>query len=149
MIPATNKDCYQKSQDSLKAWYQVKINDDGLKKLNEAKNIWAAKPDGAEALKVADLISKINPNASCINQVNDLMKIVETKLTEKEKQDWDLKMKKEKQDWDLKMKIYDQSVENTKQEYELEKMRIDACRQIATEFYKSNPTIINYNNLIW
>ena len=73
--------------------YQKKIDMDGMDKFNEAKSLWAVAQNKTNAFKIAEILSGINPNASCIGEANKLVKTINAKLREDERQEWEWKMK--------------------------------------------------------
>jgi hypothetical protein len=77
----------------LSAVYQKKIDADCRTKFNLAKVTWSAaqNPEGAE--KVGDILSTINPLASCQAEIDAFIKTIDAKLKADEKAKWQFKMK--------------------------------------------------------
>ncbi|HPR11956.1 MAG TPA: hypothetical protein PLV06_06180 [Bacteroidales bacterium] len=125
-VPEVCKECYIKCMDAAGPIYQKKIDVDGLGKFNEARNLWAVAQNKTNAFKIADILSTINPNASCITQVDNLVKNINAKLRAAERQEWE---------W--KMKVYNDNLEAQKftreSEAEIRKSKIEAYRQIGLE----------------
>lgn len=125
-IPEVCKECFTKCMDASGSIYQKKIDRAGLEKFNEAKNLWAVAQNKTNAFKIADILSGINPNASCIGEVDKMVKNINAKLRDDERKEWE---------W--KMKVYNDNLEAQKftreSEFELRKSKIEAYRQIGVE----------------
>jgi hypothetical protein len=93
LVPDVCQDCYFKCLDTLSAVYQKKIDADCRTKFNLAKVTWSAaqNPEGAE--KVGDILSTINPLASCQAEIDAFIKTIDAKLKADEKAKWQFKMK--------------------------------------------------------
>ena len=160
IVPEVCQDCYFKCLDTLAVIYQKKIDADCKIKLNKAKVIWAAEqtPSGAE--KAGNILSEINPIASCQPQVNELIKNIDSKLKADEKARWQFKMKK----YDDKIAMQKEQVriaeEKSKRDdgyrenqsirnSELDKIRVTAFREVAVQYAKNQPKAVTYNNIYW
>jgi len=160
LVPEVCQDCYFKCLDTLQYVYQEKIDKDCQVKFQEAKTIWAANSSRQGAEEAAEVISQIDPLASCQPEVEKFIRSVDAKLKAEEKARWEFKMKqyedqvaKEKE----KMRIAEeksirddefrenQAVRNLA----LDKIRVNAYREIAVEYAKNQPKTINYNNIYW
>jgi hypothetical protein len=171
IVPDVCKDCYFKCLDTLTQIYQQKIDADCVVKLNEAKVTWTAAqtPNGAE--RAGDIFSTINPLANCQTEVDALINTIAAKLKADEKVRWEFKMKqyadkiaaqkeqviiaveKSKRD-DVYRENQSQrdAVAQEKQSqrnYDLDKIRVSACRDVAVEYAKSQPKTATYNNIYW
>ncbi len=131
LVPDVCKECYFKCLDTLTAIYQKKIDADCKIKLNQAKSLWAAQQTPIGAEKAGDILSSINPMASCQGEIESFIKTIDTKLKADEKARWEFKMKQ-----------YKDSVE-------LEKTKVNAYRDVAIEFARNQPRTVTYNNIIW
>jgi hypothetical protein len=160
MVPDVCQECYFKCLDTLSSIYQKKIDADCKTKLKDAKVIWTANqtPEGAE--KAGDILSTINPMASCQTEVDVLIKSIDSKLKADEKARWQFKMKqyadkiaaqkeqvriaeeKSKRDDDYREK-------QSKRNLELDKIRVSAYREVAVEHARNQPKTITYNNIYW
>ncbi len=118
--------CYSKVQEKSIEAYKAYQNQKCAKQIQEAKTTLAANNYNA-ALQI---LSQIDPSATCFNESQTLMKNAESKIDAEEKKQWD-----------LKMKVYDDNVA-------LEKQRINAVKDIAVAYYKSKPTTVNYSYII-
>ena len=151
--------------------YQKKIDADCKTKLNDAKMIWAASPNPAGAEKAADILSDINPMALCQSNVSGFIKSIDAKLKADEKARWEFKMKqyadkiaaqKEKvriaeengkrEDTYRENQSKREAVAQEKQSnrnFEMDKLRVGAYRDVAIEQARNQPKSITYNNIIW
>lgn len=160
LVPEVCKECYFKCLDDLTKVYQQKIDADCKLKFNEAKTTWSANqtPKGAE--KVGDILSGINPMATCQSEISTFIKNIDVKLKADEKARWQFKMKqyadkivaqkeqvriaeeKGKRDDNYRE---NQSVRNL----ELDKIRVNSYREIAVEQARNQPKTVTYNNIYW
>jgi hypothetical protein len=131
LVPDVCKECYFKCLDTLTAIYQKKIDADCKIKLNQAKSLWAAQQTPVGAEKAGDILSTINPMASCQGEMESFLKTIETKLKADEKARWEFKIKQYK---DI---------------VELEKTKVNAYRVVAIEFARNQPRTVTYNNIYW
>ncbi len=171
LVPDVCKECYFKCLDTLGSIYQKKIDADCKTKLNDAKMIWAASQNPAGAEKAADILSDINPMASCQSNVSGFIKSIDAKLKADEKARWEFKMKqyadkiaaqKEKvriaeengkrDDAYRENQSKREAVAQEKQSnrnFEMDKLRVGAYRDVAIEQARNQPKTITYNNIIW
>ncbi len=160
VVPEVCQECYNKCLDTSTYIYQQKINAECKVKLNEAKTAWSASlnPEGAE--RAGSILSSINPLSNCQSDVDNLIKSIDSKLKADEKKKWDFQMKQyadkvatEKEQLRIaeeSMKRDDvarekQSVRN----YELDKIRVNANRDVALEYARNQPKTINNYNIRW
>lgn len=127
-IPDACTDCYNKAIPVIEEVYKAKINSDCKTKLQEAKLYWASNPtlDGANV--VADILSDIDPRASCYNEVNTFSKSVGKRVLELDGREWKFKVDTE---------------------LGLEKDRIKAIRDIGVAWGNGQPNTVNYNVHGW
>ena len=131
LVPQVCKDCYSKISALTANLYQQNINAVCKAKLGQAKIAWAGQQDITTAENVLNILSDVNPNASCYNEILLLTKDINKKLIANEK----LRL-------ELAVKTYNGKME-------LEKRRIDAYKVIAVEYAKSQPKVFTYYNIIW
>jgi hypothetical protein len=178
LVPEVCQECYFKCLDTLTSIYQQKIDADCKQKLNQAKTIWIADqtPEGAQ--KAGEMISSINPMASCQKDVTALINSIDSKLKADEKARWEFIMKqyadkiaaqkeqvriaeeKSKRD-DLyreneairaneKLKRDDNYREKeASRNFEMDKINASNARAIAIEYARNQPNTITYNNIYW
>jgi hypothetical protein len=77
-----------------------------------------------------DILADIDPSATCFKEAQTIAKTAEAKVTAEEKKQWDFQMKQ-----------YNDEVS-------LEKQRINAIKDIAVSYYKSQPTTVSYNYIV-
>jgi hypothetical protein len=160
LVPDVCQECYFKCLDTLSSIYQKKIDADCNTKLKDAKVIWTANqtPEGAE--KAGDIFSTINPMASCQTDVDVLIKSIDSKLKADEKARWQFKMKqyadkiaaqKEQvritEEKSKRDDVYREK--QSKRNLELDKIRVNAYREVAVEHARNQPKTITYNNIYW
>ena len=160
LVPEVCKECYFKCLDDLTKIYQQKIDADCKLKFNEAKTTWSANqtPKGAE--KVGDILSNINPMATCQTEISTFIKNIDIKLKADEKARWQFKMKQyadkiviQKEQVRIaeeKGKRDDVYRENqSARNLELDKIRANSYREIAVEQARNQPKTVTYNNIYW
>jgi hypothetical protein len=130
IVPNICSDCYSKCSEAMVDIYQQKANEEGVAKLQQAKLIWISNQNREGAEQAGELLSQIPIGANCQNEVSVLTKEITNKL----KSD-------EKAAWNFKMKCYSDNME-------LDKIRLNASREIAIEFAKNQPKII-YHTINW
>jgi len=160
LVPDVCQDCYFKCLDTLTSIYQKKIDADCNVKFNEAKVTWTAaqNPDGAE--KAGDILSTINPMATCQLDVSAFIKSIDAKLKADEKARWEFKMKQYADKIAAQKEQVRIAKEESKREdvyrekqagrnFELDKLNSNNSRQIALEYARNQPKTITYNNIYW
>lgn len=131
LVPEVCKDCYFKTSELVGNLFQQKIDTDCKAKLAKAKLLWSGQQNQIKAEEVIELLSEINPNASCFNDAANFAKQISNKLKADEKVKFELALKK-----------YNNKIA-------LEKLQINAYREIAVEYAKNQPKTITYNNIYW
>jgi hypothetical protein len=171
IVPEVCQDCYFKCLDTLLFVYQEKIDKDCQVKFQEAKTTWAAAQNPTGAEKAGDILSNINPMATCQPEIDAFIKTIDAKLKADEKARWQFKMKQyadkiaaQKEQVRIaeeKSKRDDVYRENQSQRdaisqekqsqrnYELDKIRVTAYRDVAVEYAKNQPKTVTYNNIYW
>lgn len=160
LVPDVCQDCYFKCFDTLSLIYQQKINADCKVKLNEAKVTWTASQNSTGAEKAGDILSTINPMASCQADVTAFIKTIDVKLKTDEKARWQFKMKQyadkiaaQKEQLRIaeeKGKRDDTYRENqSSRNCELDIIRVNSYREVALEQARNQPKTVTYNNIYW
>lgn len=75
-------------------------------------------------------LMQINPETSCYIESQSIIKEIDSKITEAERRDWEFKLQKHKDNLTI------------------QKESIKAVKEIATAYYKSKPTSVNYMYII-
>ena len=120
-VPNIYNKGYKDCQSAAVAIYQQKINHEAETLLAKAKNIWASSPNDTGAQQVAELISKINPEADNYQSVETFRKQVEDKLQDDAKREWEFLMKQYENNQAFKQSI------------------VSACRDIGVAYGKGQP----------
>lgn len=160
LVPDVCQDCYFKCLDTLGNIYQRKIDSECKIKLNQAKVTWAANQNASGAENAGEILSTINPMATCLTEVDAFIKTINNKLRADEKAKWDLKVKQyqdrlalQKEEMRIaeeKSKRDDVYRENqAKRNIELDKIRVKAYRDVAVEYARYQPKTVTYNNIYW
>ena len=121
-VPEVCKDCYLKCLDNLEVIFQNKIDKECEAKLNEAKTKWAVAQNKTNAYEIANILATIDPYSSCINEVDLLIKNINSKLREDERREWE---------W--KLKAYNDNLKFREADVDMQKQKIEAYRQIGVE----------------
>jgi len=160
LVPEVCQECYFKCLDTLSSIYQQKIDADCKIKFNDAKTTWTAAQNPAGAEKAGDVLSTINPMASCQTEVSAFIKTIDAKLKADEKARWQFKMKQyadkiaaQKE----QVRIAEEKGERddvyrenqSSRNYELDKIHSNNSREIAVEHAKNQPKTVTYNNVYW
>ena len=147
-VPTVSETCYIQAQDLAMELVIKKINFEGGTLLKQAQAQWASANTPENAVVTLDILSKINLYAECQPQVEQLINRINSKLREDEKRAWEFQMQqyndakeKEQRDFNFMVKQHDDR-------QELSKQRTDAFRQVATEFAKNMPKIINLTKIV-
>jgi hypothetical protein len=131
LVPQVCEVCFNKTAELIATIYQQKIEADCNIKLSQARIVWADKQNISNAENVLNILKDINPNASCYHEVELLTKEINNKLLADEKAQFEMALKK-----------YNDKIN-------LEKNRMEAYKEIAIEYAKSQPKILTYNTIIW
>jgi len=125
-VPEEVSSCYNQIQDKAIEAYKAYQTQRCSELIQKAKTTLASN----DYLGALNILSDIDPSASCFNEAQTIAKSAETKVNAEEKKQWDFQMKQ-----------YNDAVS-------LEKQRIEAIKEIAVSYYKSQPTSVNYNYIV-
>lgn len=120
MDPTT--ECYKSSQMEI-AKYQEKA----CKQIILKAKIAIASKNYSVA---SNYLMQIHPETSCYLEAQTIIQDVERQITDAEKREWDFKQ------------------QQYKDNVALEKNRINAIKEIAVSYYKSQPATVNYNYIV-
>lgn len=130
-VPDVSAECFKKSTQLAVKLYLAAQERNCKAKLNEAQNIWAANPNEQGAQQAAALLNQIDPNTSCFkgagSLINKINASIKSKLSEIEAFNQKLTLSREKN------------------EFELEKERIKAVRDISVAYYENQPSTYIYS----
>ena len=130
-VPEVSQECYNKSMEALVPIYQKKINQDCLKKLNEASAEWSSNQDLFAAEKAGKILSEINPQSDCYDNAIALSNEIGKKVKDLNDRDWEFMLKQEQ------ARIDDR------------KATVQAIRAIGEAYGKGQPQNISYNVRGW
>lgn len=125
-VPEEVSSCYNKIQDKSIIAYKAYQTQKCSELIQKAKTTLASN-DFVGAL---DILADIDPSATCFKEAQTIAKTAEAKVTAEEKKQWDFQMKQ-----------YNDEVS-------LEKQRVNAIKDIAVAYYKSQPTTVSYNYIV-
>jgi hypothetical protein len=125
-VPEEVSSCYNQVQDKAIEAYKAYQTQNCSVLIQKAKTTLASN-DYTGALTI---LAEIDPSAACFSEAQALAKSAETKVDAEEKKQWDFQMKQ-----------YNDAVS-------LEKQRIEAVKEIAVSYYKSQPTTVSYNYIV-
>jgi hypothetical protein len=125
-VPEEVSSCYNKIQDKAIETYKAYQTQRCSELIQKAKTTLAGN-DYAGALNI---LSDIDPSAICFNEAQNIAKSAEKKVDAEEKKQWDFQMKQ------------------YRDEVSLEKQRIQAIKEIAVSYYKSQPSSVTYNYIV-
>lgn len=125
-IPEEISSCYDKIITKSVETFKAYQNQHCAELLQQAKAKSAAQ-DWDAALKI---LAEIDPSSNCFKEQQTLTKSIENKVSAEYKRHWD-----------LQVKAYNDAVG-------LEKQRINAIKEIAVSYYKSQPTTVNYHYIV-
>ncbi len=125
-VPEEVPSCYNQIQGKAIETYKAYQTQRCAEQIQLAKTTLAAN----DYFGTLNILSEIDPSAICFKEAQTIAKSAETKVDVEEKKQWDFQMKQ-----------YSDAVS-------LEKQRIQAIKEIAVSYYKSQPTSINYNYIV-
>lgn len=134
-VPEVCKDCYTKANTMAVDFYKKAQERQCKVKLLQAENTWTANPNEQGAQEAADLLNQIDPETSCFTSAKGLINKINGSIKSK---------LKNIEDFNRKIELLDK-----KNNFELEKARIGAIRDVAVAYAKSRPTTVVYNVRGW
>ena len=125
-VPEEVSSCYNQIQDksiiAFKAYQTQKCSE----QIQKAKTTLASN----NFIGALEILSNIDPSATCFKEAQTIAKKAEEKVTTEEKKQWDFQM----------IQYND--------EVNLKKQRINAIKDIAISYFKSQPTTVSYNYIV-
>lgn len=124
---------YQLAQELICEYAETQINNTNLEILRRAEAAWSVSPDADGALQAQQILAELYlPSNEIISRVENLNGDISSRLKEVEDREWQ-----------QEQKAVDEMIAYTKKaqenEYELEKLRIDAVVKIGTAPYTNAP----------
>jgi len=145
LVPDICKECYFKCLDTTSSIYQSKIDLEGNNKLNEAKLIWSSEQNSVGAEKASRILMTIHPLSKCQDDVSTFINLITSKLKDDEKAKCQFNMQQYKDKVAMekeKLQLEDQKnkrdsdlqEKQANRDFELDKIRTQAYRDVAIEF---------------
>lgn len=125
-VPPEATNCYTSMQTKAIALYKAYQSKKCTSFIQEAKLALSAK----NYEKTFNALSQIDPSSSCYKESQEMAKQAELHIT-----------KEENKQWNFMMKQYNDAVS-------LEKTRINAIKDIAVQYYKSQQNNVQYNLIV-
>jgi hypothetical protein len=130
-IPEVCKECFDKAMDAIGPIYKQQIDRQCKINLAEAQNAWNSGQDMNSANAAAFYLSKIDPNAACFPDAQDLSKQIAKRVKELDQREWEFNMKQQQDNVDL------------------QEARINAAREIGVAYGNNQPQNVAYNYRSW
>jgi hypothetical protein len=125
-VPEEVPSCYNKIQTKSIETYKEFKNHQCLVLIQNAKTKMASN----QYKQALEILKNVEPSSGCFKQADEIITKASSKI--------DIE---EKKLWNLQLKMYNDDVA-------LEKQRINAIKEIASAYYKSQPKTINYSYII-
>jgi hypothetical protein len=91
-------DCYNKALDATYSIYKKMINRDCKIKFNEANAIWNAGQSYKSASEAAAILTTVEPEAECFEEVKKLYNDIRARVLEIDKREWNYILKEQLQE---------------------------------------------------
>nr|WP_299417520.1 hypothetical protein [uncultured Emticicia sp.] len=125
-VPEEVSSCYNKIQAKSIIAYKAYQTHKCSVLIQKAKT----KLESNEFMNALYIIAEIDPSTTCFKEAQTIAKMAKAKVSAEEKKQWNFQMKQ-----------YNDEVRFVKQ-------RIESIKEIAVSYYKSRPTIVNYNYIV-
>lgn len=109
-IPDVNRDCYNKAKSVILPIYKKNINKICQTKLLEAKAIWAANQNYEGATKAGEILSLIDPSASCYSEVKTFVNQITKSIKDNDNKVWNFVYKQQQLDSDVLKSAYNLAI---------------------------------------
>lgn len=134
-IPESTSSCHIEAADLIKKIYVNKINDEGLQNLKKAKLLWSSSQNNSSINQIISLIQDINPSSNSFLEVDKLINEINLKTQSNLFKEW-----LEKQE------IRKEQLLKEKYRNDIEKIQIEAARDIAISYAKGTYITNNYTS---
>lgn len=128
-VPDVCKSCFEKCMNAVAPLVQKQLDRDCISKLNQANVLWNANMDVFTANQVSEILTTIDPQANCFNDVKKLSEKIETRVKELDKREWKMALKIQQDEVDI------------------QKARIKAARDIGVAYGNNQPKVITTYNI--
>ncbi|MEZ4777739.1 MAG: hypothetical protein R3D00_31485 [Bacteroidia bacterium] len=129
LVPEACTSCYEQANGQIISFYQRYLDYVCAENLAKAQAIWVAGQNGRNATEAGKYLSQILPDAACYN---DAQKLIITMQERGIQEDWEFEMSKYYDDLRFRWQKHTDEVE-------LEKLRIEAARQVGIEDARNKP----------
>ncbi|TAF74248.1 MAG: hypothetical protein EAZ53_09745 [Bacteroidetes bacterium] len=127
-VPEVCKDCYTQSLAAAGPIFKKFIDRECKINLMNARNAWNASPNQKGADKAAEFLGKIDPEAACYKEAEELTKTISARM-----------LKLDQREWDFKLRQFDANID-------LEKRRIEAYREVGVAYGTNQPQNVVYRD---
>jgi hypothetical protein len=100
-VPKACVNCYGQAMAQVPAIYKKQIEKDCSVKLNQAKNLWAANQDLSGANAASEVLSQIDPQASCYKDVKVFVAQMAKRVKAIDNREWGFKLQEQKNDMSI------------------------------------------------
>ena len=111
-----------------------------------AKSIWASEQNESSANQVAELISKIDPNASCFSEANKFMSSVMERMEQLNNREWATRQRQLAHEREMEVIRENNRSAETKMRIKAQRDQniasINAVRDVAVQYAKSRPRVV-------
>ena len=121
-VPSVCSDCFAQCQakclevfEQKKANEQENLNHASKQLIRQALSAWSVKKDYECAQKALDLLSQVDPDASCVDEADALVNEINTHLRKMEAQQAAAAAARAKQQWEFKMRQYEDNLADRRQ----------------------------------
>jgi hypothetical protein len=111
--------------------YQLQIDRQCKSDLLNAKTSWSNNQNATGAAEAMESLNRIDPNSVCYKEALQLNDAIAARIKELENREWAFKMKIQQDQVDL------------------DKLRINAAKEIGVAYGKNQPKTITYNYRSW
>lgn len=125
-IPDVCTECWNKAMDAVAPIFRQKIDFECKEKINLANNVWNAGQSWDAAQQAGAILSTIDPNSSCVNEIKPLANKIEKRIKEVDGREWDF--------------FYDYNIG-------LKRDMIKAYRDVGVAWGQGQPQTIIYKSL--
>ena len=101
--------------NALATQQKAKTDKDGLVLIQQAKAAWSSRQDYESASDALAILAQIDPEAGCIEQANEFIQAINTKLRTDERNKAAAEAAVAKRNWEFKMRQYEDNLEMARQ----------------------------------
>lgn len=151
-IPDVCADCFDRASQLVDKVYGEMIEVRGGELYDRAYAAWANNPTREGATEATRLLSQINFAASVQPKAQKLLAEITEKMNEIDRREWEHQMEVYRDNIDREKRRWEQQVREYNDRVETQRIRIQACRDVAMEYARNQPKVVtrvvNYNRVI-